>query len=43
MQNVRSLQRGLSINPGLTTWCVCGTLWVEGMVCVMCVVVTRDT
>ena len=36
---VQSLRRGLSTNPGVTMWCVCGA--VEEMMCVVCVSVTE--
>ena len=28
---VRSLRRGLSANPGVTMWCVCGCNWRDGV------------
>ena len=40
---VQSLRRGLSTNPGVTMWCVCGAYVdaVEEMMCVVCVDVTE--
>ena len=38
---VPSLQRGLSINPGVTTWCNVGA--VEDMMCVMWACDTKGT